>query len=120
MRGIALVAEQAHRLAGFDQRHKLFHRLDRFGRLEMLVVDTPKRFEIALARGFASLGRRTQFLQVDIGDAVLVEPGRELVLGKTGTPRGCNRAGVDQDLDLGAGEFAQHRSRGRLFVADSE
>ena len=44
---VALVAEQAHRLARFHDRDEFVHRLDRLRRLEVLGVDAPERVELA-------------------------------------------------------------------------
>ncbi len=55
---------------------------------------------------------------MDIGNAGLIERGRELALGKSRATRGRDRAGIDQQIDLGALELAQHRGGLGLFVAN--
>ena len=57
---------------------------------------------------------------MQIGDAGFVERGGELALGKARPARGRDRAGIDQQLDLGALEFAQHRGGLGLLVADGK
>ena len=50
----------------------------------MLGVDAPERVELSGARRLAALGRGAELLQVQVGDAFLVEGRGELALGKPG------------------------------------
>src|ERR1051326_5026495 len=72
------------------------------------------------ARRVAALFRRAELLQVEVADAGLVQPGRELALGETGPPRGCHRAGIDEEADAGKFELGDNGLRFRLLVADRE
>ena len=51
---------------------------------------------------------------------IFVERSGKLALGKAGPARGRDRAGIDQELDLGALEFGHHRVGLGLLVADGE
>ena len=88
--------------------------------LRCLRVDFPERLEVAGARRLAAFGRRAELLQMQIGDARFVERGGELALGEARPARGGDRAGVDQELDLGALELGEHRVGLGLLVADGE
>src|SRR5690242_6921596 len=86
----------------------------------MLVVDTPQRFGVAAPRCGAAFGGRPELLQMQIADADLVERCRKLTLGKSRPARRRDRAGIDEQLDLGVDELFQHGGRLCLFVADRE
>jgi hypothetical protein len=55
---------------------------------------------------------------MDVTDALLVERGGKLALGEARPARGRDRTGVDQEIDLGALQFAQDRSWLRLLITD--
>ena len=102
---------------GRDQLGKLALRLRG---LDVPVVDLPRRVVVALVRRLAAFGRRAELLQMDVGDAGLVERSGELPLGKSGAARGGDCAGVDQKIDPGASELVEHGLRPGLLVADGE
>src|SRR5258708_28952689 len=83
-------------------------------------VDPMEQGELAAARGLAALFRRAEPAQMQIGDAALVQAGRELALRKTRPARGSDRAHVDQELDTGTFQLIQHRLGRRLLIADGE
>ena len=68
----------------------------------------------------AALVGRAELLQMQVGDAFFVERGGKLALGEAGLARGRDRAGIDQELDLGALEFGHDRVGLGLLVADGE
>jgi hypothetical protein len=92
----------------------------RTGGLHVFGVDAPEFFVVAGTCRLAALGGRAEPLQMDIGDAALVERSGEHLLGESRAPGGCDRAGVDEKLHFGALEFIQHRVGLRLLVADGE
>jgi len=57
---------------------------------------------------------------MQIGDAALVEPRGELLLGEARAAGGGDRAHVDQQLDAGLLQLVQHRLGRRLFIPDGE
>ncbi len=117
---IAAVAQQRDALARLDQRQQFIERVLRLARLDVLVVDAPERGEVAGTRGGAACRRRSQFLQMDVGNAGVIERRRELALGETRPARGRHRAGVDQKIDLGALELGEHRGGLCLLVANRQ
>ena len=66
--------------------------------------------DLPAARRVAALRRRAELLQMQIADAVLVERGGKLPLGEARLARRRHRARVDQQIDLGALEFVDHRA----------
>ena len=66
----------------------------------MLGVDAPERVELAGARGLAAVIRRAELLQMQIGNAVLVEDGGKLALGEPGGPRCRDRRVSTKSLTL--------------------
>ena len=83
---------------------------------------SPARFAAAQtgASGLAAVAGSAEPPQVKVGNAAFVQSCRELVLGKSGTARGGDRAHVDQELHAGLLEFVEHRFGRRLFIADGE
>lgn len=86
----------------------------------MTFVDTEQFIHAAFARGFATVGRCAETAQMHISNAVLVQRGSKLALGKTRTSRGCYRPHIDQDIDPRFGQFFQHRRGGGMLVTDCE
>src|SRR5262245_31152168 len=83
---VALEAEQADGLTRFHDRDELVHRLDCVRRFQVPGVDLPQRVELARSRRLAAVLRRAELLQVQIGDALLVERGGEQFLGEARLP----------------------------------
>src|ERR1700748_3578115 len=83
-------------------------------------VDLVEQGDLAAARGSAASLRRAEPAQMQIGDAALVQPRRELALGKTRPARGCDGAHIDQQLDAATFQFVQHRLGRRLLITDGE
>src|SRR6185503_3215050 len=83
--GITLVAKNADPAAGSHQRGELVELLVRCRGRQMGLVDAEQVGEPAAARGGAAVARSAEAAQMQIADAALVEPGRELALGDAGT-----------------------------------
>src|SRR4029453_8049904 len=98
---VALITENAHRTRLLYQRRKLVELLLRLRRLQMRRIDLVQQAELAAARRLTAALRRSEALEVQIGNAALIEAGRKLILGKAGPPRGCDRADVNQQLAPG-------------------
>src|SRR6185295_562495 len=117
---VALITENAHRTGLVHQRRQLVELLLGLRRLQMRRIDLVQQTELAAARRLATALRRSEALQMQIGNAAFVEAGRKLILGKARPPRGCDRAHIHQQLDAGALQFIEHRLGWRLLIADSE
>src|SRR5436309_3853635 len=117
---VALITEDAHRPRLVHQRRQLVELLLRLRRLQMRRIDLVQQAELAAARRLTAALRCPEALEMQIGNAALIETGRELILRKSRPPRGCNRANVDQKLDAGALQFIEHRLGRRLLIADGE
>jgi hypothetical protein len=57
---------------------------------------------------------------MQVGNAALVESGRELILGKSGAAGRRHRAHVHQQFDAGLLEFVKHGFGWRLLITDGE
>src|SRR4029077_3737191 len=117
---VALIAEQADGASLLHQRGELVHFLPRLQLLQMRRIDLLKRGVVAAARGLPSFLGRAKGLQMNIGNAALIERGCKLVLGKAGPSRRGDGAYIDQELDACALQLVQHRLLRRLLVADGE
>ena len=82
---VALVAEQAHAFAGFDDAGKLVE-LGLPGRSRQVrLVDPKEVVEPAGAGSEPPLFRRTEASQVQVGDTTPIEAGSKLSLGESRT-----------------------------------
>src|SRR5215831_7913568 len=72
------------------------------------------------ARRKPSLFRRAELLQMQIADAVLIEPGGELAFRKPRPARCRDGTYIDQEPDLCLRQRIEKCGRGRLLIADGE
>src|SRR6185369_586982 len=117
---VALITENAHRTGLVHQRRQLVELLLGLRRLQMRRIDLVQQTELAAARRLATALRRSEALEVQIGNTALVEAGCELILGEPRPPRRRDRAHVDQQLDAGVFQFVEHRLGRCLLIADGE
>src|SRR3954463_10990066 len=117
---VALIAENAHRTRLLHQRRQLVELLLGLRRLQMRRIDLVQQTEFAAARGLATTLRCSEALQMQIGNAALIEAGCELILGEPRPPRGRDRAHVNQQLDASVFQFVEHRPGRCLLIADGE
>jgi hypothetical protein len=117
---IALVAEDADGAGFLHQRAEFVEFFFCLRRLQVPGINLVQHLELAAARGLAAVLWRAEPAQMQVGNAALIEPGRKLVLGKTGAAGGGDGAHVDQQFHAGLLEFVEHGLGGRLFIADGE
>jgi hypothetical protein len=98
---VALVAEDADRSRGFDQRGKLVELLLGLHGLEVPCVDLLQSLVIAGAGREPAFFRRAEPAQMHIANAAFVEPRGKLALGKTRAARRRHGAHIDQQFHPG-------------------
>jgi hypothetical protein len=76
---VALVAKNANRSGFLDQGREFVQFFPDLWRLQVFCIDLLQTVELPAASGFAAFFRRTETPQMQIGNAALIEPGRELV-----------------------------------------
>src|SRR5262249_53930386 len=108
MANVAFVAEQASASARLDDRGEFIELFLRRRRRKMGLIDAKEVFEMATAGSEPTGFGRAEVAQVQITDPRLVEAGSELALGKSRPARGGNSAGVDNKLDSGSPQLAEH------------
>src|SRR5437763_541070 len=79
---VALITENTYRSGLLHQRRQLVELLPGLRRLEMRRIDLVQQTELAATRRLTAALRRPQVLQVQIGNAALVETRCELILGE--------------------------------------
>ncbi len=81
---VALVAQEAQAALRKKQPLQLIELLACAGRLDVLPVDSPELLEIARACGLGAFGGRAELLEMQVLDALLIEAGRQHLLGESG------------------------------------